>query len=188
MRQTCGEGPSIRARCDWSDRGCGQGCCHRGGRSLFRGHGCLCGECGLRDDHPGLNPCPKGGWVPQQTYAVSGMTCASCVRHVEKALVATPGVSSATVNLATSKVTVEGTASFEDMVLQVEDAGYGLNRVELDAPSDEDLLPARGRMIFALVLTAPMLATMIPGFGWGLPGWLQALLATPVVFGAGLGF
>jgi Cu+-exporting ATPase len=43
-------------------------------------------------------------------------------------------------------------------------------------------------MIFALVLTAPLLATMIPGLGWRLPGWLQAVLSTPVVFGAGLGF
>jgi Cu+-exporting ATPase len=43
-------------------------------------------------------------------------------------------------------------------------------------------------MIFALVLTAPLLATMIPGLGWRLPGWLQAVLSTPLVFGAGLGF
>jgi Cu+-exporting ATPase len=43
-------------------------------------------------------------------------------------------------------------------------------------------------MLLALVLTAPMLATMLPGVGWHLPGWVQALLATPVVFGAGWGF
>ncbi|MCK9377788.1 MAG: cadmium-translocating P-type ATPase [Syntrophobacterales bacterium] len=128
--------------------------------------------------------------MSQQTYTVSGMTCAACVRHVEKALVATQGVAAASVNLATSTVTVEGTASFEAMALQVEDAGYGLGRIEPEAPAGggEDLAPARRRMVFALVLTAPMLTMMIPGLGWHLPGWVQALLATPVVFGAGWGF
>jgi Cu+-exporting ATPase len=116
------------------------------------------------------------------------MTCASCVRHVEKALLATPGVTVASVNLATSTVTVEGTAPFEAMALQVEDAGYGLGQVEPETHAGEDLAPARRRMLFALILTAPMLAMMIPGLGWHLPGWMQALLATPVVFGAGLGF
>ncbi len=126
--------------------------------------------------------------MSQQTYIVSGMTCAACVRHVEKALASMPGVSAVSVNLATSRVMVEGTASFEAMALQVEDAGYGLGRVKSEAPGSEDLRPARCRMIFALVLTAPLLATMIPGLGWRLPGWLQAVLSTPVVFGAGLGF
>lgn len=125
-----------------------------------------------------------------QTYQVTGMTCASCVRHVEKALAATPGVTAASVNLATSLATVEGTASFADLARLVEDAGYGLGQVASEAPSGEgeDLGPARHRMILALLLTAPMLVAMIPGLGWHLPGWVQALLATPVVFGAGLGF
>jgi Cu+-exporting ATPase len=126
--------------------------------------------------------------VSQQTYLVSGMTCAACVRHVEKALAATPGISAVAVNLATSTVTVEGTASFEEMAIQVEDAGYGLGQIESDAPESEDLRPAQRRMILALVLTAPMLLAMVPGLGWNLPGWLQAVLATPVVFGAGYGF
>jgi P-type Cu+ transporter len=126
--------------------------------------------------------------VSLQTYQVSGMTCASCVRHVEKALVATPGVSTASVNLATNQVTLEGTASFEAMAHEVEEAGYGLSRMDSGTPEAEALAPARRRMAFALVLTAPMLATMVPGLGWQLPGWVQALLATPVVFGAGFGF
>ena len=123
-----------------------------------------------------------------QTYHVSGMTCASCVRHVERALAATPGVSAASVNLATSLVTLEGTASFEAMAHQVEEAGYRLSQIETQTFEVDDLAPARRRMAFALVLTAPMLASMIPGLGWHLPGWLQALLSTPVVFGAGFGF
>lgn len=123
-----------------------------------------------------------------QTFQVSGMTCASCVRHVERALAGTPGVSSASVNLATSQVTLEGTASFEELARQVEEAGYGLSQIQPQSIEEEDLAPARRRMLGALVLTAPLLATMIPGLGLHLPGWLEALLSTPVVFGAGSGF
>lgn len=126
--------------------------------------------------------------MSQQTYTVSGMTCAACVRHVEKALAATPGISSVSVNLATSRVTVEGSASFEVMAHQIEDAGYGLGQIEPERPQSEDLGPAQRRMVLALGLTMPMLVTMIPGLGWSLPGWVQATLATPVVFGAGFGF
>jgi P-type Cu+ transporter len=126
--------------------------------------------------------------VSKQTYTVSGMTCAACVRHVEKALASTPGVTMVSVNLATSKVTVAGSASFEEMARQVEEAGYILGQIALEAAGGKDLGPAQRRMVFSLLLTAPMLATMIPGLGWSLPGWLQAVLATPVVFGAGHGF
>lgn len=128
--------------------------------------------------------------MSQQSYSVSGMTCAACVRHVEKALSSTPGVSAASVNLATSTVIVEGTASFEEMAFRVEDAGYAIARINPDTSGleQEDTAPARRRMGLALALTTPMLAMMLPGLGWHLPGWLQACLATPVVFGAGWGF
>ena len=128
--------------------------------------------------------------MSQQTYGVSGMTCASCVHHVEKTLLATAGVTAVAVNLATATVTVEGDASFEAMATQVEEAGYGLAQVEPEPLIAEggDLAAARRRMILALVFTAPMLAMMLPGIGGHLPGWIQFLLATPVVFGAGWGF
>lgn len=126
--------------------------------------------------------------MDQQTFAVTGMTCASCVRHVEKALAETPGVTAAAVNLATATARVDGVATFETLALRVEDAGYGLAKIQADAPPAEDLGPARRRMVFALVLTAPLLIAMLPGWSGHLPGWIQALLATPVVFGAGFGF
>ncbi len=128
--------------------------------------------------------------MAQQTFAVTGMTCASCVRHVERALAEAPGVRAASVNLATSQATVEGTASYADLARVVEEAGYGLGQVSSSAPSGEaeDLAPAGRRMVFALLFTSPMLVTMLPGLEWHLPGWVQAALATPVVFGAGLGF
>ena len=126
--------------------------------------------------------------MARQIFAVTGMTCASCVRHVERALLDAPGVTAAVVNLATGTVRVEGAATFEALALRVEDAGYGLTKVQADAPPAGDLAPARRRMVFALALTAPLLMSMLPGWPGHLPGWIQALLATPVVFGAGLGF
>jgi Cu+-exporting ATPase len=126
-----------------------------------------------------------------ETYTVTGMTCASCVRHVEKALTSTPGVRAASVNLATATVTVEGEARFEALAAQVEEAGYGLGLPQPDqtvAQAEDDPAPARNRMIVALALTAPLLLAMVPGLAIHLPGWLQALLSAPVVFWAGWGF
>ena len=126
-----------------------------------------------------------------QTFTVNGMTCASCVRHVEKAIWTTPGVVSVVVNLATSMATVEGEASYEALAGQVADAGYQLELPELDeavAGPEEDLRPARIRLLVALALTAPLLLGMIPGLGIHLPGWLQAVISAAVVFWAGWGF
>ncbi len=125
-----------------------------------------------------------------QTYTIEGMTCASCVRHVEKALKETPGVASVVVNLATNQAVVEGSAAFEQLAQQVAEAGYALTRPEAAVAGEEDreLHAARVRMGVALVLTAPLLAGMVPGVGVHLPGWLQALLSAPVVFWAGGAF
>lgn len=60
-----------------------------------------------------------------EQYNVSGMTCAACQAHVEKAVRAVEGVESVNVSLLTNSMTVEGTASPESIVRAVEDAGYG---------------------------------------------------------------
>ncbi len=62
--------------------------------------------------------------LPTQTYTVKGMTCGGCVRHVEKALKAAPGVESVIVDLANARATVEGTAPFEVLAARVAEAGY----------------------------------------------------------------
>ncbi|MDG4871025.1 heavy metal-associated domain-containing protein, partial [Guyparkeria sp. 1SP6A2] len=56
--------------------------------------------------------------------AIEGMTCASCVGRVEKALKAVPGVTSAVVNLATEKATVHGSADAAALAAAIENAGY----------------------------------------------------------------
>ncbi len=59
-----------------------------------------------------------------KTYRVTGMTCGGCVRHVDKALRNTPGVTNVTVDLASGTAVVTGTASFETLAAQVAEAGY----------------------------------------------------------------
>lgn len=67
---------------------------------------------------------------------IEGMTCASCVRHVEKALQSVTGVSRAVVNLATEKadVVTTGKPAIADLVKAVDKAGYkvGLDSIDLD--------------------------------------------------------
>lgn len=58
-------------------------------------------------------------------YLVTGMTCAACQAHVEKAVSRVPGVDKVTVSLLTNSMSVEGKASASDVVEAVEKAGYG---------------------------------------------------------------
>ena len=58
-------------------------------------------------------------------YIVTGMTCAACQAHVEKAVAGVPGVKSVSVSLLTNSMGVDGTASDTDIIKAVEDAGYG---------------------------------------------------------------
>ncbi|MBO7517032.1 MAG: cation transporter, partial [Spirochaetia bacterium] len=60
-----------------------------------------------------------------EQYIVTGMSCAACQARVEKAVSKVPGVESCAVSLLTNSMGVEGTASAEDIIKAVENAGYG---------------------------------------------------------------
>ena len=60
-----------------------------------------------------------------QQYTVTGMSCAACSARVEKAVSKVPGVTSCSVSLLTNSMGVEGTASSENIIAAVEEAGYG---------------------------------------------------------------
>ena len=133
------------------------------------------------------------------TLVIGGMTCASCVGHVEKALRDLRGVVSASVNLATERATVEylpGVASIADMRYAVEDAGYSVTTVADDdqdeAATPKEVRSLRARFIFSLSVAAAIMGLMaIPGFDDALPFRLDFLLlalATPVQAWAGKQF
>ncbi len=130
---------------------------------------------------------------------IDGMTCASCVARVEKALRAVPGVSGASVNLATEKASVQGEAAPDALAAAVRAAGYEADIVLPDAASAAPARRAEGSatlpawwpvaaaMLLSLPLVLPMLAAPL-GYEWMLPGWLQLALATPVQFWLGARF
>lgn len=64
-----------------------------------------------------------------QKYTVTGMSCAACSARVEKAVSKVPEVTSCSVSLLTNTMGVEGSASAEDIIKAVEDAGYGASKI-----------------------------------------------------------
>ncbi|MFM9106328.1 MAG: heavy metal translocating P-type ATPase [Chloroflexota bacterium] len=73
-----------------------------------------------------------GGALAEVSLPIEGMTCASCVRRVEKALERTPGVAAAAVNLATERASVSydpGAAGIETLRAAVEGAGYRIGEI-----------------------------------------------------------
>jgi len=132
--------------------------------------------------------------TPTLDLGIAGMTCASCVARVEKALKKVPGVQEASVNLATesARITYAPSEQIEARLRRaVRDAGYEPRAAEETAP--EDLSPWAGfaPVAIGLALSLPLLAPMLgdlAGRHWMLPAWLQFVLATPVQFILGARF
>ncbi|MBB3978237.1 Cu+-exporting ATPase [Rhizobium azooxidifex] len=153
-----------------------------------------------------------GYGVDEETleFPVEGMTCASCIARVEKALKAVPGVLDATANLANEHARVRflrGTVDFDDLAAAVERTGYhALRASTVDAPSDEDRRAAevaglRRSLILAALLTAPLFVMemgshAVPAFGHYIHETIgmqasrviQFVLATIVLAGPGARF
>ena len=121
-----------------------------------------------------------------EQYTVTGMSCAACSARVEKAVSGVKGVSSCSVSLLTNSMGVEGTASAEDIIAAVREAGYNASpkgRQELSArkSADEDALRDREtpvlkkRLIaslgFLIVLMYVSMGHMM--WGWPLPGFFD---------------
>jgi len=143
-----------------------------------------------------------GADVREVTFGVMGMTCASCVGRVERALKKVPGVLKASVNLATEKAAVEylaGEVEPRDIDKAVEGAGYGVIREDEGSSVEDshereyrrlrtDFLIAAALTVFILLGSLPMMLGLEPPISMM---WLKVLLlalATPVQFWAGRRF
>ncbi|PBJ08804.1 MULTISPECIES: heavy metal translocating P-type ATPase [unclassified Pseudomonas] len=140
----------------------------------------------------------KAGYsVPQQSLELSidGMTCASCVGRVERALGKVAGVKSVSVNLANERAHLEllGQVDPQTLIAAVTKAGYTASVWEAEHPPADNqqqrLHRERLALIMAIVLALPLVLPMLLqpfGVHWMLPAWVQFALATPVqfIFGA----
>ena len=137
--------------------------------------------------------------VPQQTLELSidGMTCASCVGRVERALAKVAGVKSVSVNLANERAHLEllGQVAAQTLIEAVSKAGYSASVREVEhAAADNQqqrLHRERWRVILAIALALPLVLPMLLqpfGVHWMLPAWAQFALATPVQFILGARF
>jgi Cu+-exporting ATPase len=126
---------------------------------------------------------------------IGGMTCASCVSRVERALKKVPGVSEASVNLAmeTARVAFVPSPQMEARLLRaVRDAGYEPRALGAgDAPVKlapwSGFAPVGVGLMLSVPLVLPMLGGLL-GLHWMLPPWLQFALATPIQFILGARF
>lgn len=141
--------------------------------------------------------------------SIEGMTCASCVARVERALLSVPGVTSATVNLATERAMVAGSADLVALTRAVADAGYEARAAApAMAASDETAAKKAAEeallkrdVLIAAALTLPVFVlemgshlftsvhmAVMNTIGTQNSWYLQFILATAVLFGPGLRF
>ena len=119
-------------------------------------------------------------------YTVTGMSCAACSSRVEKAVSKVPGVTSCSVSLLTNSMGVEGTASDEEIIAAVREAGYDAapkggetSRGAAEGAEDEALkdleTPALKRRLIASLGFLAVLMYLSMGhmmWGWPLPSYL----------------
>ena len=121
-----------------------------------------------------------------EQYQVTGMSCAACSARVERAVSHVPGVTSCSVSLLTNSMGVEGSASPQDIIKAVEEAGYGASLKGTDsqqssasqaaeALADHETPILKKRLIasvgFLLVLMYFSMGHMM--WGWPVPQWFE---------------
>lgn len=115
-----------------------------------------------------------------EQYTVTGMSCAACSARVEKAVSAVPGVTSCSVSLLTNSMGVEGTATSDQIIAAVVEAGYGASKKgertsNSNASNYDDMLIDREtpmmkkRLIASLCLLIPLMYVSMGHMMWNWP-------------------
>ena len=110
-----------------------------------------------------------------EQYLVTGMSCAACQARVEKAVSKVPGVESCSVSLLTNSMGVEGTASTEDIIAAVENAGYGAALQEEEMLADRETPILKKRLITSIAFLALLMYISMGHmmWGWPIPSFLE---------------
>ena len=124
-------------------------------------------------------------------YNVTGMSCAACSARVEKAVGKVPGVTSCSVSLLTNSMGVEGSATDQEIIAAVEEAGYGASvkgseksnaqaggtyAEAEEALRDHEMPILRKRLITSVVFLIVLMYFSMGHMMWGWP--LPAVMAT----------
>jgi P-type Cu+ transporter len=166
----------------------------------------------LEDAGVSVNPIEKaiheaGYQIPyeESTIAINGMTCASCISRVERALLSIDGVNKASVNLATENAVIRhtpGLVNNEIIRRVIEQAGYSVINLQSangrEAQRDRDYAVLRFKLIVSAVVTIPIMVIEM-GLMWERFPFLHVLphqtwnfilfaLTTPVLFWGGSRF
>lgn len=167
---------------------------------------------------PVSQPFPPAGFIMTDSpssavvdLSITGMTCAACVRRVEKALQSVPGVTGAQVNLATERARITVSSADSASLMQaVQRAGYGAavlageNR-EIEARRAQERQQTQARLTIAFTLAAALTLPVfllemgshasaalhhwiVANVGLGNSQWIQAVLTTAVLAGPGRAF
>ena len=131
-------------------------------------------------------------------FNITGMTCAACSTRIEKGLNKMEGVTTATVNLALERATIEFNPSeitIADIIAKVESLGYGAhqkqNAIEQVDYREKHIKEQQWKFIISAILSLPLLWTMVGHFSFTsflyvpdflMNPWIQMILATPVQF------
>ena len=105
-------------------------------------------------------------------YNVSGMSCAACAARVERAVRSIDEVSSCAVNLLTSSMTVEGSATDEQIIRAVENAGYGASATEkkqtkVSENDNKRLQKKENTVILSRLISSLVLTLLLAYFSMG---------------------
>lgn len=121
-----------------------------------------------------------------EQFDVTGMSCAACSARVEKAVSKVPGVTSCSVSLLTNSMGVEGTASDQDIIAAVVNAGYGAKKKgaltreqgkaqEADALEDRETPVLKKRLLWSVGFLAVLMYFSMGHmmWGWPLPSFME---------------